>query len=366
LPRSITNRGPIRWMLASRPRRALFAALLAVLLVGVAFFLLGRAANFGDVTRAADHADRRWFPVCLLGELLAFCGYVVAYRDIARADGGPQLTLWATARVVTIGFGAFIIGSTVGGLAVDYWALRQAGASSRDSTRRVLAMNTLEFAVLSIWAAIAGLAILAGAGEGIPLAMALSWVVITSGCVAAAIWTTQPRRVERLTRIPDEVEMPRTVQRVERVARIAFAEAVGGVLLVRHVLARPRAHPAAILGFHVYWIGILVTFYGSLKAFGVTIEPAALLLAFATGYVATGLPLPAGGSGGIEASLTLTLHLVGAPLAPALLAVLVYRLFTLWLPVLPALALLPTVNRLERDLQQRPRGSRGAEPAPER
>jgi uncharacterized membrane protein YbhN (UPF0104 family) len=363
--RSVTNRGPIRWMLATRPRRALFAALLAILLVAVAFVLLGRAANFGHVTRAANHADRRWFPVCLLGELLAFGGYVVAYRDIARADDGPQLTLWATARVVTIGFGAFIIGSTAGGLAVDYWALREAGAKPRDSTCRVLAMNTLEFAVLSVWAALAGLAVLAGVGEGVPLAMPLGWVVIVPACIAAAIWTTQPRRRARLTRIPDEAQKPRTEQRVKHLVRIAFAEAIGGVVLVRHILARPRAYPAAILGFHVYWIGTLVIFWGSLKAFGVTIEPAALLLAFATGYVATGLPLPAGGSGGIEASLTLTLHLVGAPLAPALLAVLVYRLFSLWLPVLPALAVLPTVGRLERDLRQSPRGPGGAEPAPE-
>jgi uncharacterized membrane protein YbhN (UPF0104 family) len=340
--------------------------MLALLLVGVAFALLGRAANFRRVTDAAGDADRRWFPVCLLGELIAFCGYVAAYRGIARADGGPELTLWATARVVMIGFGAFIIGSTAGGLAVDYWALRQAGAGRRESTRRVLAMNTLEFAVLSVWAAIAGLAVLLGAGDGAPVAMSLSWLLIVPACIAAAIWTTQPRRVDRLTRVPIEPEMPRTVQRVKHVLRIAFADAIGGVVLVRHALARPRAYPAAILGFHVYWIGILVTFYGSLKAFGVTVEPATLVLAFATGYVATALPLPAGGSGGIEASLTLTLHLVGVPLAPALLAVLVYRLFTLWLPVLPALAVLPTVGRLERDLEQHPGGPGVAEPAPER
>jgi uncharacterized membrane protein YbhN (UPF0104 family) len=362
--RSIRNWALIRWILASRSRRAFFAAVLALLLVGVAFGLLGRAANFREVTAAAVDADRHWFPMCLLGELLAFCGSVAAYRDVARADGGPQLTLSTTARVVVIGFGAFIIGSSVGGLAVDYWALRQAGAGRRESTRRVLAMNTLEFAVLSVWAAIAGLAILVGVGDRAPLAMTLGWLLIVPACIAAALWTTQPRRVARLTRVPNEVAMPRTVQRVKHILRIAFADAIGGVVLVRHVLARPRAYLAAILGFHVYWIGILVTFYGSLKAFGVTIAPSTLLLAFATGYVATALPLPAGGSGGIEASLTLTLHLVGVPLAPALLAVLVYRLFTLWLPVLPALAFLPTVSRLERDLEPRQGGS--AEPAPER
>jgi hypothetical protein len=46
--------------------------------------------------------------------------------------------------------------------------------------------------------------------------------------------------------------------------------------------------------------------------------------------------------------------------------VLVFRLFTLWLPVIPALAFLPTVRRLEHDLEHHPRRSGATEPAPER
>jgi hypothetical protein len=51
-----------------------------------------------------------------------------------------------------------------------------------------------------------------------------------------------------------------------------------------------------------------------------------------SGYVATALPLPGGGSGGIEAALAFSLHAVGVPLAPALLGVLVYRFFHLLAP----------------------------------
>ena len=40
---------------------------------------------------------------------------------------------------------------------------------------------------------------------------------------------------------------------------------------------------------------------------------------------------------------------MGAAFAPALVAVLVYRLFNFWLPIVPALALMPTI----RDLRQR-------------
>jgi hypothetical protein len=42
-------------------------------------------------------------------------------------------------------------------------------------------------------------------------------------------------------------------------------------------------------------------------------------------------------------------------IAPALLATLVYRVFTLWLPVIPTLALLPQVRFLDRELPLVPR-----------
>jgi uncharacterized membrane protein YbhN (UPF0104 family) len=48
--------------------------------------------------------------------------------------------------------------------------------------------------------------------------------------------------------------------------------------------------------------------------------------------------------------MTLALHLVGVPLAPALLGVAAYRFFNFWLPILPALAVLPLVRRLQRQL----------------
>ena len=39
-------------------------------------------------------------PRLLGGELLAYAGYVAAYRDVARFDGGPSLGPWTTLRIV--------------------------------------------------------------------------------------------------------------------------------------------------------------------------------------------------------------------------------------------------------------------------
>ena len=95
--------------------------------------------------------------------------------------------------------------------------------------------------------------------------------------------------------------------------------------------------------------------YAALRAFDADLGLAPLVLAFTTGYVATALPLPAGGAGGIEASLTLTLSAVGVPLESALLAAVTYRVIAFWLPLIPTLALLPTIRRLDHDLPRTPR-----------
>ena len=50
------------------------------------------------------------------------------------------------------------------------------------------------------------------------------------------------------------------------------------------------------------------------------------------------------------AVIAFTLHTVGVPLAPALLASFLYRIFAFWLPIVPALLLLPQVPRLNEEL----------------
>jgi hypothetical protein len=64
------------------------------------------------------------------------------------------------------------------------------------------------------------------------------------------------------------------------------------------------------------------------------------------GYVLTRRALPAGGAGIVEVAMTIALVGMGIQVVPALIGVLVYRLFNFWLPIVPALFLLPTVRQL--------------------
>jgi len=341
-------------------RHALLAAAAAVLLAAAAFTLIGHAADFGRLQRSAARADRPWLAVCLAGQILSYLGYILAYRDAARASGGPRFGLGVVARVVIFGSGASVLGASVGGLAVDYWALRRTGTGAHTAARRVLALGTIEWTVLSAYAcSAAALALITGTPA--PLPMAVGWLVIVPACVLGARWCTSPRRVRRFTDPPpapaqcaDRQVHVRVLVRTREHLRAALGDAIAGVLLVRHLLSHPPRYPGATLGYPIYWAADMLTLYAALRAFGAHPNVITMVLAYATSYVISALPLPAGGAGGIEAGISLALHAVGIPLAPALLAAFVYRVFTFWLPIVPALALLPSVHQLRDQLPSIP------------
>jgi glycosyltransferase 2 family protein len=118
---------------------------------------------------------------------------------------------------------------------------------------------------------------------------------------------------------------------------------------VREVLPSPTGR-RSLLASSAYWLGNVGCLWAALGSVGISLPPAELLLAFATGHAATILPLPLGGVGGVDAAMTYALTVVGVSLAPALVAVAVYRLFAFWVPTAPALVALLLLPRTGRAL----------------
>lgn len=342
-------------------RKAIVSAVVGLVLVAGAVAGIGQITSVHHMTRALDRADGRWFPVCLGGELLAYFGYVAAYRDVARVDGGPCFSLWTTTRVVAIGFGAYALGTSAGILGFDYWALHRAGEPPRAALRRVLALNSVEWMILGIYACLAAAIVAAGGGSA-PLAMVLAWLIVVPACILAAAWVSSSRRSDLLTNLARErVRLGRAPHTwgpwLWHGGRAVLSDSIGGVVIVRHLLAKVRTHVGGVFGFAAFWAGDITTLYAALRAFGIHPPVPALVLAYCTAYVVTMLPLPAGGSGGIEAGLAFSLNAVGIPLAQALVATLVYRFFTLWLPIVPAALATTQIRALEGELPRVPRAS---------
>src|SRR5205085_11062452 len=120
--------------------------------------------------------------------------------------------------------------------------------------------------------------------------------------------------------------------------REALAQALDSIHVLKCLFVRYR-HAAAPIGTAVYWFGDIFCLWACLHAFeGSAPGIAQLVVGYATGYALTRRTLPFAGAGAVEALLPFALAWTGSPLAAALLAVFSYRIFNLWLPVVPAAA----------------------------
>jgi uncharacterized membrane protein YbhN (UPF0104 family) len=306
------------------------AALLAFCaLIGIAW-----AAGFEEVWQRLIYPHWVWLPVALAGELVAYVGYTLAYREVARAEDGAELDTPKAAALVATGFGVFLQG---GGFALDREALKRTGFSDHEARARVLGLGALEYAVLAPAAAVCALIVWLRT-DGVSSSLTLPWIIgVPAGTALALTLLSQRRRFQGDGRLK---------------ARIRHALEAFSLLLC--ILRRPRRHVLGVAGISLYWGGDIFCLWATLHAFYAQPPPVSqLVLGYATGYALTRRALPLGGAGVVEALLPFALGWVGIRLAPALLGVACYRLFNLWLPMIPALASIPAIARLEQPARRR-------------
>lgn len=297
-------------------QHALLVAIGGALALGAAVGIAW-AAGFGNVLRELRHIDPIWLPVAFGMELAAYFGYVVAYREVARLEGGPRLGILRAGAMVAAGFGAFVIR---GGFVVDRHALETAGLEPRQARVRVLGLGVLEYAVLAPAATLAAVILLARGATHPSLGFTLPWVIaVPLGFVAAfAALALRPRL------------------RDQGGWRAVLKHGLDAVHMLRNLAAQGAEHGGAFVGTTLYWVGDVGCLWASLRTFHESPDIPALVIGYATGYALTRRTLPLGGAGSVEALVSFALAWTGIPLAKAVLAVCAYRIFNLWLPLLPA------------------------------
>jgi hypothetical protein len=313
----------------------------AVLLVVGVSLLIARAAGFGEVRESIADAESTWFFACFFAQVMALAGYAAVVREGFRWGNGaePSFGLSAHVMLASIGAARVFAAGGAGALAATYWCFRRARFSPSEALVRVLGFNTLFYVVFAAGAWVTALLLLVEVWGDAPLGLTIPWLVVVPFCIVAARFVTQPARVERLS-------MPGG-----SIVRRGLAYAIGGTAWVREVLPHPAGRRSVVAsGF--YWGGNVVCLWAALSSVGQSLPLPEIVLAFATGHVATVLPLPFGGVGGVDAAMTYALTTVGVALAPALVAVAVYRLFAFWVPTIPALAALALLPRAGRRLEQ--------------
>jgi uncharacterized membrane protein YbhN (UPF0104 family) len=311
---------------ATRRRALLLKVGAAALLFLGALAVMSAIAGWTRVTSQLEVRLSWWFAVAFAAESLAFAGYVLAYRGVARVEHGPALGLREATELVALGFGAFF---AKGGAALDSTALRPEGGTKEEGEVRVLALDALEHAPLAPAACAAAITLLAQGGRKPGLDFTIPWATLVPiGAVAA--WFGIRHR-EKLGG-PDGW-------------RRRLGHVLEGIRILFRLAHEWRTHWLAFAGATIYWAGDVACLYASLKPFGAAPSLPSIILAHAVGYVLTRRTLPLAGAGIVETLMPLTLVASGSPFTQAVLGVFAYRIFNLWLPLLPAVAVLPRVRR---------------------
>ena len=318
--------GWLRWL--HRHPKVLMAIATVIAASGVA--VVASDATWSAAARVWTHLQPLWLLLVLAGAALAIVAYVVSYRALLEVRGGPRLPTALIAQIVAVGFGPFL---PAGGFAADRQALRALGEEPSAAKAWVSAIGWLELAVLCPAVAIAAaLELLGGAPAHLGAGLApWVWGVPAGFVVALGGWLIVWKR-------DLDSDAPGPLGGL-----VSWLEGVGVLLDLRH---RPRIALAAVPGMAGYWACDLLSFYAALRVVGISLDVGLLIVVYGTGYALTRRSMPLGGAGITEILMAYALQWVGISLAPAVCAVVVYRIFNFLLPAVPALLVHQNVEPL--------------------
>jgi uncharacterized membrane protein YbhN (UPF0104 family) len=139
----------------------------------------------------------------------------------------------------------------------------------------------------------------------------------------------------------------------KRLALVPAATSAGLHDAIRHI----RSRNPALLGAILFWFFQIAVLWAAFQAFGHAPPIAVLIQAFFVGMLGNLLPMP-GGVGGVEGGMIGAFAAFDVNSGLAVVAVLVYRAFTFWLPLIPGVI---AYFRLRRTVEEW--RSEGAAPA---
>ncbi|MBA2240469.1 MAG: flippase-like domain-containing protein [Solirubrobacterales bacterium] len=331
--------------LLNRKRMILLLAFVPVAIA--AFYFL--APNLAGLERTWDRIQQgspAWLALALVLEMLSFASYVLLFRAVFGA--GERGISWRASYEISLGgvvATRLLAAGGAGGIAFIAWGVSRLGMAARDIAWRLTAFLVLQYAVFMGAVVIVGVALYTGLLPGsAPFSLTIVPALLATGVIVIALaFTLAPRD------LPAWLEsLAARRPRLARVARyLATVPATlgagvrGAIGLVR---SRDWRVPAGAIG---WWAFDIATLWACFHAFGGSPNVAVVVLAYFVGQLGNLIPLP-GGVGGVEGATIAALIGFGVPGGLALVAVLAYRGFAFWLPMLPGALAYFTLRRTLR------------------
>jgi uncharacterized protein (TIRG00374 family) len=326
----------------------------AFLLLSLAalYFLLPQLAGLEDTWRRIEDGSPYWMLVALLFGCGMFFSYVAMFRGIFLRAGSSRIDWRASYQITMAGLAAsriFAAGGA-GGLVLMAWALRRSGMR-----KRVVADKTLTFLILTYMPYMAAL-IVCGLGLrlgifngpapfGLTVVPAIIAVILTAiGVSTVLVPTDLQRRLEGWARGHGQFG-----KWAQRLANLPASASAG----MRDALQHLRHPDPALAGAVLFWAFQVAVLWASFHAFGDAPPLAVLTQAFFVGMFGNLLPMP-GGVGGVEGGMIAALAAFEVDAGQAVVAVLLFRAVTFWLPLIPGVIayfqLRKTVDRWRDEL----------------
>ena len=305
---------------------------LGAMILGL-YLLLPQLAGLEDTWSRIGDGSPFWIVLAFAFALGMFWGYIEMFRGVFSKVAEGVIGRRESYLITMAGLAAsriFAAGGA-GGLVLQAWALRQAGLP-----RRVVADKTLSFLVLTYFPYAAAV-IICGVGlrTGIfpgeaPFAMTVVPAVIALILMGvASLILLVPTDLQR--RLDGFARRTGWIGRIaQKLALIPAASSAGLHDAIKHL----RSRDPALLGAVAFWAFQIAVLWAAFRAFGDAPPLAVLIQAFFVGMLGNLLPIP-GGVGGVEGGMIGAFAAFGVDAGLAVVAVLVFRALTFWLPLLP-------------------------------
>jgi uncharacterized protein (TIRG00374 family) len=305
---------------------------LAAMILGL-YLLLPQLAGLEDTWSRIEDGSPFWILVALVLTLGMFWGYIEMFRGVFSKVGRGIIGRTESFLITMAGLAAsriFAAGGA-GGLVLQAWALRQAGLPKRvvaDKTISFLVLTYFPYAAAVIFCGV-GLRLGVFPGEA-PFPMTVVPAVIATillgvGCLILLIPTDLTRRLDGFARRTGMLG-----RLAQRLASIPAATSAGLHDAIQHL----RSRDPALFGAVAFWAFQIAVLWAAFNAFGDAPPTAVLIQAFFVGMLGNLLPIP-GGVGGVEGGMIGAFAAFGVDAGLAVVAVLVFRALTFWLPLLP-------------------------------
>ncbi|MEA2350653.1 MAG: putative heme transporter [Thermoleophilaceae bacterium] len=337
-------------------KAGLVALIAAVVIAALVTALPGAYSAVSDGFAKLGDADIRWLLLALGLEALSFLGHIVLFRGVfldrsSRIGYGASYDVTLAGHAATRVFGA----AGAGGIALTVWALNRSGMSTRTVATRMLGFMVLLYSFYALAVAAVGFGLWSGVLPGggplvLTLVPGIAALVLVGGAIGAAV--VARRTLGAREDVADASGLRAHVVKASRAIDDGVREA-GAVV---------RRRDPRLIGGVMWWAFDIAVLWASFRAFGHAPPVAIIVLAYFLGLVGNALPF-LGSIGGVDGGMIAALVAFGANPAASVVAVIVYRLFSCWAPVVPGAVAFARLRRRVAAWQREDAGD--AEPVDE-